>query len=146
MDEIQKTLDKILSALKSLDARVAKIESGEDQPAAAVPRAAAARKISIKEFLLEHSPGSDVQITLVIGYFLETHAGMASFNRADLEKGYRDAKESLPSNINMNVNRCISQGHMMEVEEKKNSMKAWVITRTGEQFIKSGFKTPSRGK
>jgi hypothetical protein len=146
--DTQKTLDKILEALKGLDARVAKMESGEHQPsvAGAKPRAATTRKMSIKEFLLEHSPTNDVLTTLAIGHFFETHEGMASFNRADLEKGYRAAKEKLPSNINVNVNESIRKGHMMETKEKKDNMKAWVITRTGEQYIQNGFKKPSRGK
>jgi hypothetical protein len=96
--------------------------------------------------LLEHPPKNDVQRTLAVGYFLEDQAGMASFNKADLEKGYRDAKESLPSNVNANVNVCIKNGHVMEADDKKDKMTAWVLTRRGEEFVVGGFSKAARDK
>ncbi len=129
-------LDAILEAIKNLEARVAHIESG----GAAAP--AAPKKLSIKEFLLQHPPTSDIQRTLAVGYFLETHTGIASFTKAELEKGYRDGKESTPSNIGVNIRHCIKHGHMMEAEEKKNNKTAYVITRSGEQFVLAGYKKP----
>jgi len=128
--------------------RVARIETGsadvsiEQRAAASAP----AKKLSIKEFLLESPPTTDIQRTLAVGYFLETHANMASFTKVDLEKGYSDAKEPTPSNMTMNIKRCIKQGHMMEAEEKKNAKTAYVITRTGEQFVMSGYKKSASGK
>jgi hypothetical protein len=67
---------------------------------------------------------------------------MASFTRPDLEKGYSDAKETPPSNIGVNIRHCIKQGHMMEADEKKNNKTAYVVTRSGEQFVASGYKKP----
>ena len=84
--------------------------------------------MSIKEFLLESPPTTDIQRTLAVGYFLETHVGMSAFTNADLEKGYNDAKEPPPSNISVNIERCIKQGHMMKAEEKKNNKTAYVVT------------------
>jgi len=140
-------LDVILEAIKNLEARVTRIESGSSHATAgekaAVP--AASKKLSIKEFLLEHPPTTDIQRTLAVGYFLETHAGMASFTRADLEKGYRDAKEPMPSNIGVNIKHCIKNGHMMEAEQKKNNKTAYLITRRGEQFVPAGYKKPPAG-
>ena len=74
-----------------------RIEAGSSAPAAGgdITRVrAAAKKTSIREFLLKYPPPTDVQRTLAVGYFLETHAGVASFTKADLAKGYRDAKET----------------------------------------------------
>jgi len=141
-----KKLDKILAALNSLTARVARIEAGGHAPNGTSgklsARAAATKMISVREFLLEHSPATDVQRTLAVGYFLEKHADMASFNKTDLEKGYRDARESPPSNVNVNVNMCIKHGHMMEADEKKANKTAWVLTRRGEEFVLGGFPKP----
>jgi hypothetical protein len=102
--------------------------------------------LSIKEFLLESPPTTDIQRTLAVGHFLETHAGVASFTKADLEKGYNDAKEPAPSNIGVNIKHCIKQGHMMEADEKKNNKPAYVVTRSGEQFVMSGYKKSAGGK
>lgn len=140
-------LDAILDAIKSLEARVARIESGGGGASISdAPPPTTSKKLSIREFLLAHPPTTDVQRTLAIGYFLESHAGMASFTGAELEKGYRDAKETPPSNISMNIKRCIEHGHMMEAEEKKDNKTAYVITRSGEQFIAAGYKKPVAGK
>lgn len=139
-------LDAILEAIKTLEARVARIESGSshtDLGKATAP--VVSKKLSIKEFLLGSPPANDVQRTLAIGYFLETHAGTVSFTAAELEKGYRDAKETVPSNIAMNIKRCIGHGHMMEADEKKSNKTAYVITRSGEQFVAAGYQKPASG-
>jgi hypothetical protein len=70
---------------------------------------------------------------------------MASFTKADLEKGYNDAKEPAPSNIGVNIKHCIKQGHMMEAEGKKGNKTAYVVTRSGEQFVLAGYKKPTGG-
>jgi hypothetical protein len=141
-------LDAILEAIKSLAARVTRIETGSGGAGGGQKTAAgaAAKKLSIKEFLLESPPTTDIQRTLAVGYFLETHAGMASFTKADLEKGYGDAKEPTPSNISVNIKHCIKQGHMMEAEEKKNNKTAYVVTRSGEQFVMAGYQKSAGGK
>lgn len=140
-------LDTILEAIKNLELRVARIESGGSHASVDGKTAAlaATKKLSMKEFLLERPPTTDIQRTLAVGYFLETYAGMASFTKTELEKGYRDAKEPTPSNIGVNIKRCIKYGHMMEAEEKKNNKVAYVITRSGEQFVATGYKKPTAG-
>lgn len=140
-------LDAILEAIRNLEARVTRIESGNSYASVGEKTVthAPSKKLSIKEFLLEHPPTTDIQRTLAVGYFLETHAGMASFTKAELEKGYRDAKEPTPSNIGVNIKHCIRNGHMMEAEEKKNNKTAYVITRSGEQFVAAGYKKLQAG-
>lgn len=139
---ISDRLDAISEAIKDLQVRVTRIEAAGNHTITGTNTAAptASKKLSIKEFILERPPSTDIQRTLVIGYFLETCAGMASFTGADLEKGYRDAKEPVPSNVSVNIQRCIKNGHMMEAEEKKNNKTAYTVTRSGEQFIASGYK------
>ena len=70
---------------------------------------------------------------------------MASFTKAEAEKGYYDAKEPTPSNIGVNIKHCIKHGHMMEAEEKKNNKTAYSVTRSGEQFVVAGYKKPLAG-
>jgi hypothetical protein len=144
----EEKLDAILAAIKSLDGRITRIETGAANAGVEQNTAArtAAKKLSIKEFLLESPPTTDIQRTLAIGFFLETHAGMASFTKGDLEKGYNDAKEPTPSNISVNIKHCIKQGHMMEAEEKKDNKTAYVVTRSGEQFVMAGYKKSAGSK
>ena len=133
-------LNAILEAIKSLETRVTRIESGSSHASVGEKAVAPTKKLSIKEFLLEQPPITDIQRTLAVGYFLETHAGMASFTKAEIERGYRDAKEPTPSNIGVNIKHCIKQGHIMEAQEKKNNKTAYVTTRSGEQFVAAGYK------
>jgi hypothetical protein len=144
-ESTENKLDAILEAIKCLEARVAQIESRGGQVGEKIGALAASKRLSIKEFLLERPPATDIQRTLAIGYFLETHAGMANFTKADLEKGYRDAKEPMPSNIGVNIRHCIKNGHLMEAQSKGSNKMAYVITRSGEQFVAAGYKKSAAG-
>lgn len=143
-NDTDRKLDAVLEAIKSLDARVTKIEAGTtgagggDKSAA---QAKAKKKIAIKEFLLENPPPDDIRRTLAVGYFLENNEGMSSFTRAELLQGYSDAKESPPTNIGVNIAHCIKQGHMMEAREKKGNKTAYTLTRSGEQFVVGRYKS-----
>ena len=126
------------------DARVTKIErAATSEPANKQTSLGKAKNLSVREFLMQHPPKSDVQRTLAVGYFLEKHKNAGSFTAADLEAGYHEAKHKLPSNISVNIKRCIEAGNMMEAKEKKNNKPAYVVTATGEQLVESGFKNTS---
>ena len=98
------------------------------------------KQISIKEFILLKNPKDDVQRTLVICYYLEKHKGINSFNAKDIKDAFRDAKEKVPSNVNYKVIQNIKSGYMMEAKEKKDKLKAWTLTSTGERFVENDLK------
>ena len=98
------------------------------------------KKLSIKEFMLSKKPKNEVLKVLVIGYYLENYEGYSSFNVKNLEEGFRSAKETVPKNINLAVIRNVSKGHMMEEKEKKDNVKAWVLTSLGEQYVDNDLK------
>ncbi len=127
MKDLMKKLEdheKRISALEGTSAKKTQIEG---------------KKLSIKEFLLTKKPTDDVQKTLVIGYYMEHFEQMDSFNTRDLSDGFRSAKEPKPSNVNDKVNSNIGKGYMMESKEKKDKLKAWVLTNSGEKFIEEGM-------
>ncbi len=141
-EEIKKLLEEILSSVRSLEKRMSQIESNNSTNKGSsiiIPSILSEKKTSIKEFIIEKSPKGGVNMTLTIGYFLETYEGISPFNKSDLDKGFRNAKEVLPQNINDKVNLCIKKGYIMEAEEKKDSMKSWTLTRSGEQQVESSF-------
>jgi hypothetical protein len=96
-----------------------------------------AKATSIREFLLEKQPGSDVEKTFVIGYFLERHRGFSSFNTRDLGEGFREAKENVPANVNLAVIGNVQKGYFMEAKEKKDGLKAWTLTNSGVGYFES---------
>lgn len=98
------------------------------------------KQISIKEFILSKKPKGDIQKTLAIAYYFERHKGLFSFNVKDLRGGFRNAREKVPENINVCVIKNIENGHMMEAEEKKDKLKAWVLTNTGEEYVENDFE------
>jgi hypothetical protein len=130
-----KDTEKIKKILEEHEARIARLENLLVSKPSTVEK-----KLSIKEFILSKNPKSDVEKTLAIGYYLEKYEGLSSFNVKDLEKGFHDAKESAPENINYKVIMNIQKGYMMESEEKKDNLKAWNLTNTGEKFVESNFE------
>lgn len=133
MDE--KELIKIKNLLIEHEERISSIEKflkNEDK----IPL----KKLSLREFLNSKKPSDDVKKTLAICFYLETYGELDSFNKEDIEEGYRKAKEKVPSNINYKVSRNIVNGYLMEAKEKKNNLKAWTLTNTGIEFVENSFK------
>lgn len=127
----EQEIDKRFEAIEK---RLATLEQGKvsDRPQGEKVK-------SIKEFLLEKNPVKDFQKTLTISYYLENYKNMNSLNAKDIENGYREAKEAVPDNVNYKVIQNIKSGYMMEAEEKKDKLKAWVLTNTGEKLVEHGF-------
>jgi len=98
------------------------------------------KKLSIREFLISKAPIDDVKKTLSICYYLEMYEGMESFNKEDIEEGFRRAKEKVPENINYKVFRNIKKGYIMEAKNKKNNLKTWTLTNSGIEYVNDSFK------
>jgi len=108
-------------------------------PVAPAPPAAP-KAPSIRQFMVEKAPTDDVQRTLVIGYFIEKHAEGKSFNAKDIEKGFVEAREKVPGNVSDKVLKNVWKGTMMQVQEDKDGMKAYVLTNAGTKLVDNGFK------
>jgi hypothetical protein len=132
------TTEEIISSIRLIEERVARLEQifGSGDKLNSTQKSV--KKLSIKEFIIELKPKNAVQMTLAIGYYLEHHDKIYPFNCEDIENGFRAAREQVPNNLNDKVNMCVSKGHLME-DEKKDNLKAWVLTRSGEDIIKNGF-------
>ncbi len=98
------------------------------------------KKLSIKEFILTKKPIDDIQKTLVVGYYLEHFENADKFNVKDLTEGFRLAREPIPSNVNDKVNSNIAKGYMMPVKEKKDKLKAWILTNLGDEHVEGDFE------
>lgn len=132
---VEETLEAIQKKLENLEKRISSLEV---QPS--IKEEPTRKKLSINEFLRSKRPKNDVLKTLVIGYYLEKYEGYSSFNVKDLEEGFRDAREPVPKNINLAVIGNISKAHMMEDKERKDKIKAWYLTNSGEEFVDSDLK------
>lgn len=130
-----KDTEKIKKTLEEHEARIAKLENLLVSKPSTIEK-----KLSIKEFILSKNPKNDIEKTLAIGYYFEKYEGLSSFNVKDLEKGFHDAKESAPGNINLNVIKNIQKGYIMESKEKKDNLKAWNLTNRGEKCVEGNFE------
>ncbi len=133
--------------IKSLEQKVGGGETVVPQPLQPAPPAQpaqsappAAKVLSIRQFIVEKSPTDDVQRSLVIGYYLEKQSGLASFNAKDIEKGFVDSREKVPGNVADKILKNVWKGHMMQVKDDKDGLKAYVLTNTGTKFVESGIK------
>ena len=129
-------IEELIKKLNDHESRISALEGMPDKSAKG-----GGNKLSIKEFLLNKKPADDVQRTLVIGYYLERFQMVDSFNARDLADGFRAAREPLPANINDKVNSNISKGYVMAAKEKKDKLKAWILTNSGEEFVEKGLPT-----
>jgi len=128
-------LAEIKRILRTHEKRISDLESLVKQKPTS-PR----REVSIKEFVLQKNASSDINKTLTAGYYLEHHRGLSPFNIRDLEELLREAREPLPKNISDVVNKNIEKGFIMNAKEKKNGLKAWTLTSTGDRFVENDLK------
>ena len=126
--------------INNLEKKIAEVEKRlsriEDAISVGNVQKIKAKNLSIKEFILAKKPKDDSQKILAIAYFLEKYDGLSSFNAKDLVGGFEKAKEKMPANINDRVNKIIGNtGYIMEAREKKDNLKTWTLTNSGERFI-----------
>ena len=98
------------------------------------------KKMSIQEYLRSKKLKTEGDKTLAIGYFLEKYKNLKFYNRNDLERFFKKAKEKPPLNINAKINANIKKGYMMEVDEKKDNLKCWCLTKSGIIYCENNFK------
>lgn len=92
---------------------------------------------SIREYLLETKATKIPQQMTTIGhYMLETQPGKKSFTLADLEKGFGDAKESVPGNPHRDLAKAIKNGWIASRPDEKDS---YYVTGTGITAIDNKF-------
>ena len=133
--ELNEEVGKLEKKLQQHETRISRLESLFKTRLEVVKK-----RISVVEFILSKKPKDDVKKTLAIGYYLERHEALPSFNKKDLKNGFRMAKEPAPKNINYKVTRNVVQGYMMEAEEKKDNLKGWVLTNSGAKYVENNFK------
>ena len=141
MKEVSK---EIKALLKDHEKRISKLEALGQQSIEEKKKPSEKKKLSVKEFLKEKKPKGYTQIALAIGFYLEKHERLSSFNAKDLANGFTAAKETPPKNFNDTANINVNNRHMMVCKTKKDGKKAWVLTRAGEDYVESGFKKEMR--
>jgi len=141
---MKKSNEEIKKMLEDHEKRISKLEALGEPSIEEQKKPSEKKKLSVKEFLKEKKPKGYTRIALAIGFYLEKFERLSSFNAKDLENGFIAAKEKSPKNFNDTANMNVKNGHMMEYKSEKDGRKAWVLTRSGEDYVESGFKKEKR--
>lgn len=137
----EERMSRMEAMLQEHERRIKALEQKLSGPEAVIQVPTPAPKIqSIRQFMIEKSPTDDVQRSLVIGYYLEKQMGQISFNAKEIEKGFVDAREKVPGNVADKILKNVWKGHMMQVNDDKDGLKAYVLTNAGTKFIEGGIK------
>jgi hypothetical protein len=125
-------VDDLEERIAKLEARVTQLETAAPEPTAAPT---AVKSQSISEFIRATAPSSDVEKALVIGYFLEHFESASPFTAREIEAGFKRAREQTPVNVNDTINKNIRKGYMMDATSKKDGVKAWQLTNSGDSRV-----------
>jgi len=129
---------KLLKKIEDHEKRIQKLESLVNANLVSFNK-----KASLNELMLSKKPKTDVQKTLLIGYYLEKYKNMPYFDIDDILKGFRDAKEKAPpkKKIYDKIASNIKKRYMtVFVHESKSSKKTWMLTNSGVAFVENDFK------
>ena len=96
---------------------------------------ASGKKTSVGEFIRQLEVKKHMDLVVAFGYFLEKIAGLTSFTVADINNCYYEAKlES--SNTSQMIIQNIKKSYMMPAKGKGDKgHQAFVLTRTGEDYV-----------
>jgi hypothetical protein len=96
--------------------------------------------LSIKEFILQKKPSSDIRKGLTIAYYLEKYRHIESFTITEIEEGFKEARETIPNNLSDVMYKNTKQGFFMETKKDKDGKKSYTLTSTGEKFVENNFQ------
>jgi hypothetical protein len=90
---------------------------------------------SLGDFLETKGAGKQTDDTAVFAYWLLKSESVESFNANDMLNCYERTRKTKPKNINATIDKNVSR-HIFDVaREKKDGLKAWVLTQTGEKYV-----------
>jgi hypothetical protein len=121
-------LNKLAPLAHPSTGRIAKTSG----PSETIP--APRKALSPAQFFKKAGARTDVDRTLLAGYYLESFKQCDSFTAGEIKETIRDAKNSPPKNANDAVNSNIKKGLMMSAGDK-DGRRAFVLTSDGEEAV-----------
>jgi hypothetical protein len=134
-------IETIKEQIRDLDERLRKIEDLTNQPS--LPKNFE-KQMSLREFVLSKKPSGNPQIGLCVLYYLEYYENKESFNVADLEAGFRRAKEKVPSNVSDVLQKIAKKGFIDQTKSSAKGKNEWTLTNSGVKEVEDGFKGGSK--
>ena len=107
------------------------------KPSAALAKTAApatSKKMGIAQFFKKAAPKTDVDRTLLAGYFLEKYKNQENFTSAEIREAIKTAKRQPPRNPSETIAKNIRKGFMMSAGDRGGRL-AFLLTSDGEDKI-----------
>ena len=91
---------------------------------------------TLGEFLdLKGNPSKHTDSVAVFAYWLFKVESVPTFNVQDILGCYDKTRRAKTSNVNQIINQNVASHFFADAPEKKDNLKAWVITRKGEEHV-----------
>ena len=97
-------------------------------------RAALPPSLGFNEFLAAKNVRTHVDRIVAIAYFAFRRGDESGITRKVIEEAYSQARLKKPQNIPDVVATCVRKGMLVDAD-RRDGMKAWLITQTGERHI-----------
>lgn len=112
--------------------------AGATAPAPSRAAAPPLTDMDLAEFLVTRKVTTHPDRVVAIAYFTYHTEHGSGVTTHDLTEAYSRARVKKPQNFPDVIAACVRKGRLVE-GERKDGMKAWVITRTGEAFIEGSL-------
>ena len=106
--------------------------------APSVAAAAPPTDMDLTEFLASKKAATHPDRVVAIAYYTYHTQNGAGVTTQDLTDAYGRARVKKPQNFPDVIAACVRRGRLVE-GERKDGMKSWVITRTGEAFVEQNL-------
>lgn len=93
--------------------------------------------VQIAEFLAAVRADSHPNRVAAIAYYHHKRQPNRGVTTRDLQDAYQRARAKRPQNFPDVIASCVRRGYLVE-GAKRDGMKSWVITRSGEQHVEQG--------
>ena len=90
--------------------------------------------MDLTEFLATKKATTHPDRVVAIAYYIYRTRGGAGVTTQELTDAYSRARIKKPQNFPDVIAACVRRGRLVE-GERKDGMKSWVITRTGEAYV-----------
>jgi hypothetical protein len=108
--------------------------AGAAAPAVSTPLA----EMDLTEFLAQKKALTHPDRVVAIAYYTYKTQDGAGVTTHDLTEAYSRARVKKPQNFPDVIAACVRRGRLVE-GDRKDGMKSWVITRTGEAFVEQSL-------
>jgi len=127
--EVQGDKDWVEGKYKELTTQEKTVSLGVQTAAKGMPE-------TLGELLdLKGNPSKHTDSMAVFAYWMYKVEKKNSFNVKDIIDCYDKTRKAKPSNPNQIINQDVARHIFSEAPEEKDGLKAWVITRTGEEYV-----------